>query len=448
MKRLRLAFFSPLPPERSGVADYSAELLPELVRLADVTIVRPTRETAPRNPATGLPALPTERFLEEAARFDIAVYQVANNFTHHGYMLPCLARVPGLVVLHDCALQYLMLNATLRRGDFAALVDLLRPRFGSEAKQRARRLLLGLSDASTLSFAGPIVSGSRGVVVHSGFAADWVRGLDPGALVRIVPMGVPPPAVLEPMSVLRRRHGFAEDDFVLASISTLSAAKRTEMILEALPGLVRRHPKLRFVIVGTGAPGFRARRQIASAGLEGVVRHTGWLPREAYHELIALADVVVDLRHPSAGETSASLGRAMAAGKPAILSAQGTFLEVPPECAVKLPVDGNEVAALAAAVSRLVENASERQAMGEAARRHAREHLSLSQAAQAYVGFAHELGERGPAAAPSFVGAPRGSRLVRAGVAGLYGATRLLQLVRRYGPADTWRRLREFHWAR
>ena len=37
--RPRLAFISPLPPEKTGIADYSAELLPELARYYDIELV-------------------------------------------------------------------------------------------------------------------------------------------------------------------------------------------------------------------------------------------------------------------------------------------------------------------------------------------------------------------------------------------------------------------------
>ena len=44
---MKVAYYSPMPPSRSGVADYSALLLPELERRIDVVVARPGRFRRP-----------------------------------------------------------------------------------------------------------------------------------------------------------------------------------------------------------------------------------------------------------------------------------------------------------------------------------------------------------------------------------------------------------------
>ena len=61
---MRIAYFSPLPPARSGIADYSAALLTELTRHAEVT-------TFTERPASFDPAA-----------YDVCLYQVGNNPFH------------------------------------------------------------------------------------------------------------------------------------------------------------------------------------------------------------------------------------------------------------------------------------------------------------------------------------------------------------------------------
>ncbi len=61
---IKVAFFSPLPPARSGIADYSAALLEELKKLVDVEVfASKPLSFDPRN-------------------FDVALYQVGNNVYH------------------------------------------------------------------------------------------------------------------------------------------------------------------------------------------------------------------------------------------------------------------------------------------------------------------------------------------------------------------------------
>src|SRR5437588_202810 len=99
---MRVAWFSPFPPTRSGIADYSHELLPLLE-----------------------PAHVIERFSESRANdfvwmarrnpYDLVVYQLGNA-PCHDYMWAYLAAYPGLVVLHDAKLHHARARHLLRAG--------------------------------------------------------------------------------------------------------------------------------------------------------------------------------------------------------------------------------------------------------------------------------------------------------------------------------------------
>jgi len=94
---VKVAYYSPLPPERSGIADYSALLLPALRRRMEVEVARRRR-----------PAL---------RRTDVALYHVGNNPQAHGWIVDALRRRPGVVVLHDLVLHHLVAGLTLARGN-------------------------------------------------------------------------------------------------------------------------------------------------------------------------------------------------------------------------------------------------------------------------------------------------------------------------------------------
>ena len=94
---MRVAYYSPLPPERSGIADYSALLLPALSRLVDVDVVRRGR-TRP-------------------VAADVALYHVGNDPDAHGWIVEALRRRPGVIVLHEFVLHHLVSGITLARGD-------------------------------------------------------------------------------------------------------------------------------------------------------------------------------------------------------------------------------------------------------------------------------------------------------------------------------------------
>src|SRR5207244_8405410 len=102
---VKVAYYSPLPPSRSGVADYSALLLPALRRRLDVEPVGPRRR------------------LRRAPKADLALYHVGNDPEAHGWIVEALRRRPGVVVLHEFALHHLVAGMTLARGDAGGYLD-------------------------------------------------------------------------------------------------------------------------------------------------------------------------------------------------------------------------------------------------------------------------------------------------------------------------------------
>ena len=120
---MRVAYYSPLPPERSGIADYSALLLPALGRLVDVEVVRRGR-TRP-------------------VAADVALYHVGNDPEAHGWIVDALRRRAGVVVLHEFVLHHLVAGLTIGRKDgpgyLAAIGAGRRRRRPAARARRARR---------------------------------------------------------------------------------------------------------------------------------------------------------------------------------------------------------------------------------------------------------------------------------------------------------------------
>ena len=107
-------------PVRSGIASYSAMVLPALAARHDIALFvgddvwAARRSEAPRRPGrvcrgrVALGAASARRYdfapLHRAQPFDLVVYQLGNAGCHD-YMWPYLTRYPGLVVLHDAQLH-------------------------------------------------------------------------------------------------------------------------------------------------------------------------------------------------------------------------------------------------------------------------------------------------------------------------------------------------------
>jgi len=114
---MRLAYFSPLPPSNSGIADYSAELLPYLARGAEIKLfVEHANETCGNMDQSGYEVEQAIHF-DKAHRekpFDLCIYHQGNH-SYHEYIYERALTTPGLLVLHEHCLHHLVVGKTLSR---------------------------------------------------------------------------------------------------------------------------------------------------------------------------------------------------------------------------------------------------------------------------------------------------------------------------------------------
>jgi len=428
-------------PVRTGISDHSEEVMMHLCELADVDAVLDSGYT-PVNHALleKVKGIGVSEFRREREQYDAVIYQIGNNYDHHAYMMPCLREAPGIVVMQDYCLQYLALGYTVGRGDLPALERMLEPVDGTQARAHARDLLFAREDPIAVPFAPAFALMSSGVVVHSEYMGSLVRRDCPDVSVRNIVMGVTSVPEPESREALRQRYGFGPDDFLLASLSTLSSRKRLEFVLGAIRDARARAPGVLFLIVGGGALGARARDLIQQYGLRDAVIQTGWVSSEQYRDYLSLADAVIDMRDISGAETANSLLRAIAAGLPAIVPGEGPFLELPDTVCIKLPLGESQGGALAEAAAELSENPRRRDEMARAAREYGRTDLDLKNTASQYMEFIEELAAR-PAKPATLQLPPAPSAASALVVSATYKLFRIGFLYRQYGVSDMLKRV-------
>jgi len=438
----RIAYFTPLSPQQGGISDHSEELLPHLARYADIDIVT-SGDYTPDHPAIldHFRIVDDKHYLRDPSAYDAAVYQVGNNLHCHAYMVPCLRAAPGIVVLQDYSLQYLALGMTLGRGDTVALTEALQPVYGDRSQGLVRRLLFGLANPADVIFAYPFLAAGRAIIVHSTYLYELVRRQVPDKPVCNVPMGVSIPPRTKSKQELRRAYGYPDDAFIVVSASTRAPKKRLDIVLTALRDCRGKIPGLRFLVVGGGSPGAKVHRMIREYGLSEIVEQTGWVSTERYQELIQLSDVAIDIRDMSAAETANSALRCLAAGTPVIVSASGTFLEIPDSCSNRIPVDDHQSESLTVDLLALAEDPQRVERMSAAASAFAQASLTMEHQAEVFMAFVDEV-----------IASTSGSGTVRllegnAGrsiwpIAGIYRLCRVAYLLRSYGLIDSLRRFR------
>jgi glycosyltransferase involved in cell wall biosynthesis len=381
----RLAVFTPLPPSASGIGQYSAELLPFLGRDLDVYLA----DDAPEPVAPPAGVMP-RRVAEWSARrdgYDTIIYQVGNN-PDHAYALAQAETTPGILVLHDVVLQHLQVWRALHEGPPAAAryrAEMAR-RYGAVGDRAAAALLANQTPDQPLA-AFPLcetaVEQSRAVIVHNRFASELLRRYCPDAPVTVVPHGVP---LLPPgnRAAARAALGLPQDALVVAAVGALIPEKRLEVALGAFARALFGLREAVFVIAGAGSRHYDPAGFIAAQGLAPVVRQLGWVDAAIFERVLVAADLCVNLRWPTGGETSGSLLRMLAAGRATIVSAAGSFTETPDDACITVPVGAGEEDALACAMLHAAREPGWADRIGAAGRAFvAREH-SLDCAARGY----------------------------------------------------------------
>jgi glycosyltransferase involved in cell wall biosynthesis len=367
---MRVAYFSPLPPERTGVADYSALLVPELEKKVELTVVRRGRKRAPRGT-------------------DVCLYHVGNNPDAHAWIVDALRRRPGVVVLHDFVLHHLVAGMTVGRRDGHGYLDAMEREHGVVGRLLAHGVLdkriAPLWESRPEEFPLPwlVLQHATGLIVHSRTVRDLVRAAGYGRPVSVVPHPAWPVPAVAPQR--------AADGPVVGCFGVVNSSKRIPELLRAFAMLRSKVPTATLLLVGPTSPGFDLDRRLQRLGLDasGLVRE-GWLDENRLWSLMAGADVCVNLRHPTMGETSGSVIRSLSLGKPLVVSDVGWFSELPGEVALKVPVDETEIDALAAGLELLVTREDVRRQMGAAAAGLAAREHDLGLVAERYVAALEE----------------------------------------------------------
>jgi len=317
---MRVAMLTPLPPARTGVAHYASMLLPALAQRADVR---------------AFASLDGYR----RADYDAVIYQLGNN-PHHEFVYAEAMREPGVIVLHDLVLHHLIVETTLARGDADAYVAALEANHGAAGAAWARGRAAGLHSEMgnfLLPASVDVANRSLAVIVHNEYARDRLQSFGVATPIHVVPH---PYVHAEAIAFDRSRLGIKPGNRVIGFFGFLTSAKRAEVVLEAFRIARERDPSIVLLIVGEPAPNMRVPEG------DGIIV-TGYVADEDFSAYYAAADRLVNLRYPSAGETSGTLIRALDAGKPVAVSDYAQFAELPDECVVKIPFGDREIESLA-----------------------------------------------------------------------------------------------------
>lgn len=388
---MRIALFSPLPPKRTGIATYSQYLSAALSEIADVQLF----DTGVTNAiaSSKMPVIDFAKdpqFLTKLDDYDGCIYQIGNNPWYHLEIYKVFLRKPGIVVLHDTVLYYLIAGLGI-----SGLVKEFCLNYGVERLSEVWELVDSCPGGDILRYKHPerypflkrVFDHATAIIVHSKTAKTQIQKAGYKGRVQVIDLlryendgALPSKAERDE---LKARLGIAEGELVIGSFGFIGTTKRLPSLIDALDKTGNSF-RFKLLIVGEGDE-TQLKEQILKRGLEHKVIRAGFVRDDDFKRYLAVTDVIVNLRFPSMGETSATLIQAFSQAKPCIVTDHAWFSELPDESVHKVAYGDREVEDLAKSLLELAADPVAREELGKRAREYVESHCSPQKVARDYL---------------------------------------------------------------
>jgi glycosyltransferase involved in cell wall biosynthesis len=356
-------------PRRCGIATFTTDLTDAL---AEAYPQIPCSVIAMNEPGKRYAYL--DRVQCEIAQSDLSSYQSAADFLN-------LSSVDVLCVQHEYGIFGGKAGAYVLR-----LLRELRMPIVS-----VLHTLLPEPNAAQRSVMQELTQLSARLVVMSEHGAQLLRDVHgvPGAKIDVIPHGIP-----DAPTVQNGKHKLGVESVpVVLTFGLLSPDKGIEMMIDAMPAILRRHPKVVYIVLGATHPHVKEQHGEAyreslelrarQLGVHGnMIFHDRFVSQPELMEFLSAADIYVTPYLKLEQSTSGTLAYALGAGKAVVstpywyareLLADGHGVLVPPR----------DPAALAQAVIGLLDDDDARNAMCERARLRGRD-MRWSEVARRY----------------------------------------------------------------
>jgi len=311
-------------------------------------------------------------FRQHAAGFDRILYQIGNS-DKHVFMFGLLADIPGVIVLHDFFMSgvygWVMEESQEYRRHWTK--NIYHSHGWPALLQRFKNEKAIWEWPCNLS----VLNQSLGVIIHSDFSRRLAQNFYGDRVANdwaLIPHLRTSADHIDKKSA-RKQLGISETSFILCSFGVLGPSKLNTRLLDAwLASPLANDTRCRLVFVGEndgGDYGKTLLEQIEQNPANNRINITGWVDIDAYRLWLAAADVAVQLRTLSRGETSGTVLDCMNYGLPTIINAHGSMADSPEDVVWMLPDEFTD-AQLRDALLALWKDPALRSELGARARSH------------------------------------------------------------------------------
>ncbi len=392
---MKIAYLSPLTPERSGIADFSEELVQKLNNYVDIDLFY---NDIPDNPDIfwKFTCIPIEEFDRQEIRdqYDLFVYQLGNNIDFHRKIMEYALKYPGIIEVHDfCMCDAVILFCKSKE----ACLDWVLKSDGEEARAKLDYFYTngGLppwqADPWQMPMLRPFVEKSKAVIVHTKKNKKRIQKLCNDALIKNIALHTS--EIADDIELLkkqaRKRLNISEDIMMFGSFGQASASKRVKEIVKALGRYKKEFPNdvFYYYIVGEVVKEVGISECIVENNLSENVKICGHVSLVQFEEYMKACDFCLNLRYPYRGETSGSLHRMLGYGKMAFVTDIDSFSDYPDSCTIKIPYGEKECDALYQELKKVLQGGTNYQKMGRNAWEYAKKNLDLDNNTKEYYAF-------------------------------------------------------------
>lgn len=392
---MKIAYFSPLPPQKSGISAYSKHLLKALSSKSDLEVFH--YRNCELSDITLHDYCNKPSSLSHLNDFDVFIYHIGNNPHYHSVIRDVLVSNPGIVVLHDAFLYYLVAGrgiGGLFREFQLSEIDPTVSIFNSlsKIKQISQNDILKFGSPEIYPFLGTVLRYAKMVIVHSFTALKAVKEFGFHNKVIVIPhLAFTNDLKLKEninIEKIRSEMGIGRGEFLVGLFGFIGPTKQIQKVLFAIKELVAKKYPVKLLIVGIGDD---IKPMINKLGLSDYIIVKGFVNDDDFQILFSVVDAVINLRFPSSGEASGSLIHAFSHGKASVVSDVAWFSELPNRIVKKIPIGINEVPKLVNTLKTWIDNPEVVSKMGKSALRYSQQNFSPDKVAEMYIDACRKL---------------------------------------------------------
>jgi len=363
---MKIAYFSPISPIKSGISAYSEKnLLPYLSKHCTIDLIidekfSPSNEDVKKK----FKVISYKKFMKNL--YDVLLYHMGNN-PYHEYIYNVLLQNPGVVVLHDPFIADLLVYMTIGKQKPESYIEHMEYCLGEKGRKIAEN---AISSNNYPNFDYPLIKkmadSSIAIIVHSNFAKKIILAESPNVFIKKINMPIPLKHV--DSNSKKTDFGIPSNTIVISTFGFIAHHKRLHIVLKAFAKFVKTYPESKFLIVGK----FLEKKYqneihtiIKDLKISDKVIETGFV--DNLNPYVEISDIIVQTRYPTAGETSIITLELMAKAKPIIVSDTGWFSELPDETVIKIGVNENEEKSISDAFTKLTSDKSLKKGVGSRA---------------------------------------------------------------------------------